>query len=52
MKKLLSSIGILATTFATPSFADSSVNSEWQKNRTSSRRAIRLLSCLGREPRN
>ncbi|NMT03490.1 ABC transporter substrate-binding protein, partial [Vibrio parahaemolyticus] len=31
MKKLLSSIGILATTFATPSFADSSVNSEWQK---------------------
>ncbi|HCG5283220.1 TPA: ABC transporter substrate-binding protein [Vibrio parahaemolyticus] len=31
MKKLLSTIGILATTFATSSFADSSAASEWQK---------------------
>ncbi|ENJ1688744.1 ABC transporter substrate-binding protein [Vibrio parahaemolyticus] len=31
MKKLLSTIGILATTFATSSFADSSATSEWQK---------------------
>ncbi|WP_229625749.1 ABC transporter substrate-binding protein [Vibrio parahaemolyticus] len=31
MKKLFSTIGILATTFATSSFADSSAASEWQK---------------------
>ncbi|ELA8121197.1 ABC transporter substrate-binding protein [Vibrio parahaemolyticus] len=31
MKKLLSTIGILATTFVTSSFADSSAASEWQK---------------------
>ncbi|HCE1880663.1 ABC transporter substrate-binding protein [Vibrio parahaemolyticus] len=31
MKKLLSTIGILATTFTTSSFADSSIADEWQK---------------------
>lgn len=31
MKKLLSTIGILATTFATSAYADSSASDEWQK---------------------